>query len=107
MAIDPSPPKNRLFRILAPKRPRFLTALERIELEKGQELERPGTPIDYVYFPENSLLSVLATAGSKKIEVGMIGYEGVTGTSIVLGADHPAHVVLVQSAGSALRLPVA
>lgn len=106
VAVDLSLGKNRLLRALAPGKP-FVAALERVKLERGQEVERPGVPIDHVYFPESGLLSVLATAGGKKIEVGMIGYEGMTGTSFVLGADHPAHVVLVQSPGSALRMPVA
>jgi CRP-like cAMP-binding protein len=105
MPLDLHRTANRLLRGISPTE-RFLAALERVKLEKGQELERPDTPVTHVHFPESGLLSVLATARSKKIEVGMIGYEGMTGSSVVLGAPQPAHVVLVQSASVVLRVPV-
>jgi len=107
MIGPPSRPANRLLRLVAPTQPRFVASLERVKLAKGQEVERPGAPVSHVYFVESGLLSVIATGGVRKIEVGMIGYEGMTGTSAALGADEPAHVVLVQSAGTALRLPLA
>jgi len=34
----------------------------------------------------------------------MVGYEGMTGLSIVLGADRSANETLVQSSGWALRI---
>jgi CRP-like cAMP-binding protein len=106
MALDLHRTANRLLRTVVPAEHRFLAAFERVKLEKGQELERPDAPVAHVYFPESGLLSVLATTRSKKIEVGMIGYEGMTGISVVLGARHPSHVVLVQSPSVTLRLPV-
>jgi CRP-like cAMP-binding protein len=104
MPVDLHRTANRLLRAVPPTE-RFLASLERVKLEKGEELERPDTPVTHVHFPESGLLSVLATARSRKIEVGMIGFEGMTGSSVVLGAP-PAHVILVQSPGVVLRLPV-
>lgn len=97
--------KNRLLSRLSRSQTPVLSALERIRLERGQELERPGDPIPYVYFPETGLASVIATSDMRKIEVGMIGFEGMTGTALVLDADRAAHLLLVQSTGWALRLP--
>jgi CRP-like cAMP-binding protein len=94
-------PKNRLLSRV----PRgLLPPFQDIRLEKGQELERPGDPVRHVYFPESGLVSVIATWTTKKIEVGMIGFEGMTGAALVLGSDRSAQLLLVQSAGWAQRL---
>jgi CRP-like cAMP-binding protein len=104
MATGSSPQNHLLGRL--PSHSAFRSSLERTKLEIRQELEIPGDPVPYVYFPQTGLASVIATSGAaKKIEVGMIGHEGMTGSALVLGADRAAHLVLVQSPGWALRLP--
>ena len=66
--------------------------------------KRP-TSRSHVYFVESGLVSVVgAAAPNHRIEIGMVGYEGMTGLSIVLGGDRSANETLVQSAGSALRI---
>ena len=80
-------------------------ALETIGLDARQVLETPSDPISHVYFVESGLVSVVGTTvPDHRIEVGMVGYEGMTGLSIVLGDDCSANETLVQSAGSAMRL---
>lgn len=103
--LDSARAENLLLVRLGNSHPGFLSSLERVPLTKGDELERPGSPIDYVYFPESGLISVLATQriSGKQIEVGMIGHEGMSGFSVVLGAGVAASLLLVQSSGSALR----
>jgi CRP-like cAMP-binding protein len=97
--------ENRLLGRLTASHPEFLSSLERVRLSLGDELEKPNDPIGHVYFPEGGLVSVIATGPrDKKIEVGMIGYEGMTGLSLVLGVERPANLLLVQSPGSALRI---
>ena len=68
----------------------------------------PGSarrPISHVDFVESGLVSVVgAAAPNHRIEIGMVGYEGMTGLSIVLGGDRSTNETLVQSAGSALRI---
>lgn len=82
----------------------FSSSAERIRMELGQELERPGEEPPYVYFPESGIASVIAVSTSKKVETAMIGFEGMTGTSLVLGGDRAPLLVLVQAPGWALRL---
>ena len=78
--------------------------LEGIELDARQILEVPSDPIGHVYFVESGLVSVVGTTQpDHRIEVGMVGYEGMTGLCIVLGDDRSANETVVQSAGSALR----
>ena len=83
-------------------------SLERVDLEARQVLEAPGQTITDIYFIESGLISVVGTTHpDHRIEVGMVGHEGMTGLSVVLGDDHAANETLVQSAGSALRIGAA
>ncbi|MDB5570733.1 MAG: putative transcriptional regulator, Crp/Fnr family [Hyphomicrobiales bacterium] len=53
--------------------------LRLVEMKLRDVLVRPGYPIDHVYFPESGQISVLAkVAQSEPIEVGMIGWEGMS-----------------------------
>lgn len=80
-------------------------SLESVELRARQVLETPRVPISHVYFVESGLVSVVGTTmPNHRIEVGMVGNEGMTGLSVVLGDDRSANETLVQSAGSALRI---
>ena len=48
---------------------------------------------------------MVAEGGSKpSIEVGLIGREGMTGLSVVLGGDRAAHETFIQAAGTGLRI---
>jgi CRP-like cAMP-binding protein len=79
--------------------------LEPIPLNLRHWLIEAGEPIQHVYFPEHGIVSILADTSEGKIEVGMIGPEGMAGLPIVLGIDHSPHGYLVQAAGDALRIP--
>lgn len=57
-----------------------------------------------VYFPESGIASVVAN-GDTAIEVGLIGRDGMTGVSVVLGnGDRIPHETYMQIAGSGTRL---
>jgi CRP-like cAMP-binding protein len=98
--------RNRLMAALSRADRDLLTpCLETIGLDARQILEAPSAPIAHVYFVESGLVSVVGTTvPDHRIEVGMVGYEGMTGLSVVLGDDCSANETLVQSAGSAMRL---
>jgi CRP-like cAMP-binding protein len=64
-----------------------------------------GTPIQRIYFPEQGIVSILADTSEGRIEVGLIGPEGMAGLPVVLGIDHSPHGYMVQAAGEALRIP--
>ncbi len=99
--------RNRLLAGLSHADRDLLTpCLESIALDARQILEAPSDPISHVYFVESGLVSVVGTTEpDHRIEVGMIGYEGMTGLCIVLGDDRSTNETMVQSAGSAMRLP--
>jgi CRP-like cAMP-binding protein len=82
--------------------------LERCILELKTTLEAAGSKIEAVYFPEEGIGSVIArmTNGSDA-EVGFIGFEGMIGSALVMGADYAAHDCRVQVAGLAFRIDAA
>ena len=43
----------------------------------------------HVYFPDDSVVSLLATRGqgASPVEVGVVGREGMVGASVALGVD--------------------
>jgi CRP-like cAMP-binding protein len=54
------------------------------------------------------MVSVVGTASpNHRIEVAMIGFEGMTGTGVVLGDHQAANEIIVQSAGTAVRISAA
>ena len=78
--------------------------LEPVALELRQWLIEAGEPIQQVYFPEHGIVSILADTSQGRIEVGLIGPEGMAGLPVVLGIDHSPHGYMVQAAGKALRI---
>jgi CRP-like cAMP-binding protein len=78
--------------------------LELVPLKLGQVLCEPWAPCAHVYFPNDSLVSLVAIAGGKRLEVGMVGRSGMFGVSLALGAHRSPARALVQAAGTAMRM---
>ena len=78
--------------------------LEPVPLEVGQVLEAPNKPIKHCYFIERGLASIVALNGHQRLEVGLIGPEGMTGLAIVLGNDRSPHENFIQVAGKGWRI---
>jgi len=84
---------------------RLLSGLEPVTLNFGDVLYEPGQRIRHVYFPGNSLVSLLTLVdGRMALEVGMVGREGMVGLPLALGADVSPVRALVQGAGTAMRM---
>ncbi len=81
--------------------------LEAVELRLQQQIEYPKRPINFVYFPENGLLSVLALESDRQVEVALVGHEGMSGLPILLGDDRSPHACVVQAPCKAHRITAA
>jgi CRP-like cAMP-binding protein len=100
---------NKLLALLPAKDFRRLHEhLERIPLTYQQSLYRAHQPLDFVYFIEIGVGSVVNTlANGETAEVGMIGNEGMVGLPLLLGADRAPMSVYVQVPGEGLRVNAA
>jgi CRP-like cAMP-binding protein len=79
--------------------------LEDSELRHRQFISGAGKQIEYVYFPESGLLSVVAPGPEgRKAEVGLIGFEGMSGVPVLLGLERCPLDTFVQRPGLALRI---
>ena len=101
-----SHPANLLLAALPSKTYRRLqSGLERVHLEFGHVLYEPGDRTGHVYFPNDSLISLLvAVEGNGALEVGMVGKESMVGIPLALGRPISPVRVLVQGGGSAMRM---
>jgi CRP-like cAMP-binding protein len=80
--------------------------LEPVSLDTRQVLIEPNTPIAHVYFPEAGMSSVTNNSSGGKIEVGVVGREGMVGLPIVLGIDRTPYEHFMQIAGHGWRIAV-
>jgi PAS domain S-box-containing protein len=84
---------------------RLLAGLEPVTLNYGDVLYEPGESIQHVYFPNDSLVSLLTTIeGHQALEVGLVGREGMVGLSLALGIGVSPVRALVQGTGTAMRM---
>ena len=74
-----------------------------VDLAHRLRLETPNRAIETVYFIETGLVSIVASnrVGNKHAEVGLIGFEGMTGLAVVNGAMQSPNEAVMQSEGSA------
>jgi CRP-like cAMP-binding protein len=105
-SLSPAPPANRLLAALpANEYQRLLPELETVPLAFAQIIYSPGDTIRHIYFPSDSIVSLLAAEEHHaSLEVGMIGNEGMTGVSVFMGVNTSRTLALVQGAGTALRM---
>ena len=87
---------------------RLLPQLQPVRLVAGQILYQPQENIRYVYFPIQSLISLVnILENGTTLEVGKVGREGLVGISTVLGSDSSLHSAVLMFPGKAMRLEVA
>ena len=100
---------NRLLAALPRKdRLRLTSGGEEVDVALSDVLFEPGDRISHVHFPITSLISLLTPAdGSMRLEVGLVGNEGMVGTPLALGVVLSPLQALVQGAGSAIRVDAA
>lgn len=88
--------------------PLLMPRLETVTLNFGEVLYRPGDVINHVYFPIDSLVSLLTLIeGHQALEVGLVGHEGMLGIPLALGVKESPVRALVQGTGLALRMSAA
>jgi CRP-like cAMP-binding protein len=79
--------------------------LTKVNLVLRQVLEQSNEVTQFVYFADSGLISPIAeTPPNYRAEVGTIGFEGMTGLSVLMSEGYTVNEIMVQSAGSAWRI---
>lgn len=104
-----TPKKNRLLAALpAADYGRLLPALESVSLPLGLVLYESGGVLDYVYFPTDSIVSLLyVMEDGASAEIAVTGCEGLVGIALFMGGETTPSRAVVQSAGHGYRLKAA
>ena len=105
-AVDRAPIDNRLLAALPrPDLQRLLAKLEPVRLGFGEVLYEPNDEVRHVYFPGDSLVSLLTVIDRRlALEVGLVGREGMVGAAFAQGSGTSPVRALVQAAGTAMRI---
>jgi CRP-like cAMP-binding protein len=84
---------------------RWQPHLEQVTMPLGQVLYEPGATLTHVYFPTNSIVSLLyVMANGASAEIAVVGNEGIVGISLFMGGESTPSRAVVQSAGEGYRL---
>ena len=82
--------------------------MEYIDLPLGMVLYESGGRLDYVYFPTDSIISLLyVMEDGASAEIAVTGHEGLVGIALFMGGETTPSRALVQSGGSGYRLKAA
>ncbi|MDO8862098.1 Crp/Fnr family transcriptional regulator [Haliea sp. E1-2-M8] len=101
-----NPKQNHLLDCLSAEvQERIFPFLELVPLTLGQALYESGDTLRYVYFPVDSIVSLLYVMESgQSAEISVVGNEGIVGVSLFMGGESTPSRGVVQSAGYAYRL---
>ncbi len=101
-----APQANHLLAAFAPaERERLYPHLEFVPMPLGKVLYESGDLMRHVYFPTNSIVSLLyVLADGASAEISVVGNDGMIGIALFMGGDTTPSRAIVQSAGFAYRL---
>jgi CRP-like cAMP-binding protein len=105
--FHPSSTSNQLLLALSPADWNDIAPrLTRVPIVLQQVFERANKPIEFIYFPESGLASIVAQLpNGDSNEVGLFGNDGMTGSSLILGDTLSTFDCYGQMEGEALRMP--
>jgi CRP-like cAMP-binding protein len=99
------PIANLLLAALPPEDYRRLAPhLEPVPLTLHKVLYQQGAEVTHAYFPSDSMISLVAVIGNKRIEIGVVGREGMISTSSFMGTGFTPFEAMVQLADGAMRM---
>jgi len=106
-AAEPSLTQNKLLNAFPPDaRERLFPHMKLMDLPLGKVLYESGGALHNVYFPTDSIVSLLYVMESgASAEISVVGNEGVIGIAVFMGGESTPSRAVVQSAGSAYALP--
>ncbi|HUG99175.1 MAG TPA: Crp/Fnr family transcriptional regulator [Gammaproteobacteria bacterium] len=102
-----TPEQNSLLAALpGAARERIDPHLKLVEMPLGKVLYESGDKLRHVYFPIESIVSLLYVMESgASAEISVVGNEGIIGMALFMGGESTPSRAIVQSAGWAYQLP--
>ena len=102
----PTPQQNHLLAALPDEvQSRLLPHLELVPLPLGKVLYESGDTLRHVYFPTDSIVSMLyVMENGASAEISVVGNEGLIGVALFMGGETTPSRAVVQSAGHAYQL---
>jgi CRP-like cAMP-binding protein len=103
---EPNTPRNQLLAALSTEEyERLLPYLETIYLSLKQTIHEVNEPIQYVYFPQTAVISLLNVMDNgDAVEIGTVGNEGMVGISVLLETEQVPSLAFSQIPGLASRM---
>jgi CRP-like cAMP-binding protein len=107
MSMEYTPQRNQLLAALSAEEcSRIHPHLKLVPLPLGEVLYEPDDVLRHVYFPLDSIVSLLyVMEDGASAEISVVGNEGVIGIALFMGGETTPSRAIVQSAGHAYRLP--
>ena len=104
--INPALLQNQLLAALPPADlARISDKIEAVPMPLGHVLYESGDQLQHVYFPTNSIISLLyVMEDGSSAEIAIVGSEGIVGISLFMGGETTPSRAIVQSAGQAFRV---
>ncbi|MFN3494858.1 MAG: Crp/Fnr family transcriptional regulator [Hydrogenophaga sp.] len=101
------PRENHLIaRLPGAVRKRFIDRCEPFDLVMSDELSQRDQLLSHAYFPRGGFISLVIDVDSHPpLEVGMVGFESMLGSELLLGLTTTPWRAVVQGSGPSLRLP--
>ena len=106
MAQSNNPKQNHLLAALPPTEfERIASHLQLVPLKLGEVLYESGGQLKHVYFPTDSIVSLLyVMEDGASAEIAIVGNEGILGISLFMGGETTPSRAVVQSEGFGYRL---
>jgi CRP-like cAMP-binding protein len=105
LSAHPEIKNNLLAALVNSEYQHLLPELARVNLSLGEVVHEAESQIQYVYFPETAVISLLSTLkNGATTEVGLIGREGMVGLAVFLGGATAHDQAVVQVGGTAMRM---
>jgi CRP-like cAMP-binding protein len=98
---------NHLISTLSPEDQALLKPhLTEVVLDHDMVLEERNRPVERVIFPISGITSIIAfsVVKERRIEAGLFGHDGMSGISILLGAETASNDLVVQVSGHGLQI---
>lgn len=102
-----SPLQNKILEALpSAAQKRVFAQLKLVRLPLGKVLYEAGQRLGLVFFPTDSIVSLLnVMEDGASAEISIVGNEGLVGIAVFMGGESTSNRAVVQSAGFAFQLP--